>query len=425
MRASIRFVLLASPLTLCLVALTSVSAKEFEGGPPSPGWELAFEEQFDGGDAELDARWDFQNGPSGHILCSRWRDNAVLDNGILRMIARKEDRAGQDWTAASLWTKQEFQYGYYECRYRYAPVAGTNNSFWIMQKPGSASGRFEIDINEGHYPFEVNMNLHQHSGEHWAKGGRWYYYGTEPGVERDDAAFQFVLEEPITTDKIRLVSQDSDIVRIQELRAFAPSSQGYPSVFPNPMEAQPQVTNHAIHAGAEASSSLQADLGPEKAIDGQISTDSRWVSSRDDNAPILTLSFPQPQEIGCIQFISGWLDGDAWRGIVQDFRLEFWDGDAWRPIPGASSSPDVDHMRDPNAPPDLGHSFHVYGLEWNEEELIYYFDGKEIRRMENEICHEPAPVFLSLAIIRWAGLVTDDIHNESMDVDWVRVWERE
>ena len=229
----------------------------------------------------------------------------------------------------------------------------------------------------------------------------------------------------LTASKLRLVSHNTDIVRIMELRVFPPSTQGYPSVFPNPKEAQPDVPNLASQATIEASSQLEPSLGPEKAIDGVISTASRWVSARDDDSPVLTLSFDQPCEIGCLQFISGWLDKDTWRGIVRDFRFEYWDGSGWKAVPGAEAAAMVEAERDPNAPPDLGHSFHVYGLEWNEKELIYYFDGQEIRRMENEICHGESPVRLSLAIIRWAGAVTDAIDGKSMDVDWVRVWQRE
>ena len=400
-------------------------AQKYAGGPPGSDWQLVFEEQFDGTDTGLDGRWHFQNGPSGHILSSRWRDNVLLDNGILKMIARKEHRAGQDWTAANLWTKEQFKYGYFECRYRYAPATGTNNSFWLMShKPSTEPGRFEIDINEGHYPYEVNMNLHQHSGTHWAKGGRWYYYGSGPDGSQDEAGFHFVLDKPLVTSKLRLVSRDADIVRIMELRAFPPNEQGYPSAFPNPKEAQPDVPNLAASATAQASSQLNDTLGPENAIDGVLSTKSRWVSARDDNPRVLALSFDSPTEIGCLQFISGWLDGDKWRGIVRDFQFEYWDGTVWRPIPKAHASAVGELQRDPNAPPDLGHSFHVYGLEWNEKELIYYFDGQEIRRIENEICHGISPVRLSLAIIRWAGPVTDDIDGKSMDVDWVRVWQR-
>jgi len=410
-------------ISLAATCVGPANADEYAGVPPGEGWQLVFDEQFGGTDAELDSRWEFQNGPSGHILCSRWRGNAKLEDGTLKLIARKETRAGQDWTAASLWSKQQFQYGYFECRYRYAAAEGTNNSFWIMTRtPRTAPGRFEIDINEGHYPYEVNMNLHNHGGKHWAKGGCWYHYGSGPGTEREDAAFNFVLQEPIKTTRLRLVSCDADIVRVMEFRAFPPSAQGYPSVFPNAAESRPGVPNLAVTASVEASSSLQRTLGPEKAVDGRIGNDARWVSGRDSEPRILTVSFPHAQRIGCIQFISGWLDGDKWRGIVQDYRVEFWDGAAWQPVRGANSPRQADKLRDANAPPDLGNSFHVYGLEWNERELIYYFDGEEIRRIENEICHQPAPVWLSLAIMRWAGPVTDAINGKSMDVDWVRVW---
>ena len=63
---------------------------------PPGSWTLVFEETFDGTNADLDASWDFQNGPSGHILSSRWRENVDVADGILKLQARKESRAGQD-----------------------------------------------------------------------------------------------------------------------------------------------------------------------------------------------------------------------------------------------------------------------------------------------------------------------------------------
>jgi beta-glucanase (GH16 family) len=62
-------------------------------------------------------------------------------------------------------------------------------------------------------------------------------------------------------------------------------------------------------------------------------------------------------------------------------------------------------------------------LEWTKDSLIYSFDGNVIRRLKNEFCHSPAPVYLSEAIISWAGEVTDAINGTSMDVDWVKVYE--
>jgi len=220
---------------------------------PPGEWALVFQDEFAGPNKALDANWEFQNGPSGHILCSRWRENADVEDGVLRLHARKEKRGGQEWTAASLWTKRKFKYGYFECRYRYARAAGTNNSFWMMTRgiPKDKPGRFEIDINEGHYPDEINMNIHNWSGKHWTK-----------------------------------------------------------------------------------STHLKVD--------------------------------------------------------------------------GAG----------------LAEEFHTYGLAWDEDELVWYYDGKLIRREKNTFCHGEAPVWLSLAVIKWAGPVTDAIDGTSMDVDYVRVYQK-
>jgi beta-glucanase (GH16 family) len=33
-----------------------------------------------------------------------------------------------------IWTKTHFQYGYFECWYRYGAAPGLNDSFWIMTR---------------------------------------------------------------------------------------------------------------------------------------------------------------------------------------------------------------------------------------------------------------------------------------------------
>jgi beta-glucanase (GH16 family) len=417
--------------TVLPFALIAAAACSVWADPPGHAeWELVFEDQFDGTDADLERNWKFRNGPSDHILCSRWRENAVLDNGILKLVAKKETRAGQDWTAASLWTKQRFQYGYFECRYRYAPTTGTNNSFWIItleprSKDGSTPNLFEIDINEGHYPDEVNMNLHNRSGKHWSKGGRWYANDGPRASGKSEAGKSFELAHPMRGSRLRIVSHDSR-VRIAEVRVFPPSAQGYPSVFPSPMEAQPDVENLASAAKAESSSNLNAQYTADKVLDGKLTAESQWVSGKGKEPHVLTLDFGRTVDMGCVQFISGWFNEGAWQSVVSDFAAEVWNGKDWRPVPGASSTASHgDEMaRAEELKVNLGKTFHVYGLEWTETDLIYYFDGQEIRRQPHTICHRPAPVWLSLAIIRWAGTVTDDIDGKSMDVDYVRVYRK-
>jgi hypothetical protein len=268
------------------------------------------------------------------------------------------------------------------------------------------------------------MNLHNWSGEHWSKGGRWYYGKPQPQPTQQDAGFEFVLAEPIRTDRVRFTSADGGPVRVMELRLFPPSAAGYPGVFPSKLEAQPEVVDLAPNAKLEASSTMEPKYAAENAVDGKLTIDSRWLSDKRKGPHHLTLSFAAPQTIGCIQLVSGWPDGKSWQGIVSDFQFEYWTGTEWLPVPGASRNAMApEPVIDPDH--DLGKQFHTYGLEWNEDELIYFFDGQEIRRQAHTICRGPAHVFLSLAIIRWAGAVTDAVDGTSMDVDYVRIWQRE
>lgn len=229
------------------------------------GWHLAWHDEFDYEDKELDENWESQNGPSGHILCSRWRENAMVKDGILYLINKKENRGGQEWTSASLWTKRKFKYGYFECRYKYAGAETTNNSFWLMTRGDdpSVGKRFEIDINEGHYPKIINTNIHNHS-------------------------------------------------------------------------------EHVI---------------------------------RDDGKKI---SIRNPKRF------------------------------------------DLDELYDI----DFSEEFHIYALEWNEQEMIFYFDGKEIRRVKNEFCYSETPIWLSLALVKWYGTLTDAVDGTSMKVDYVRYYKK-
>jgi len=233
---------------------------------PLPGgadnWELVWSDEFDGPDSELDRKWQSQNGPSSHILSSRWRENVSVTNGFLRLVARKERRGGQEWTAGSIWTREMFQYGYFECRYRYAEAEGLNNSFWLMPtgQGGVSGGKlFEIDVNEGHYPNTLNSNIHNHSDTKTINGKR-----THPTSPR------------------KFTFSDKNFAR----------------------------------------------------------------------------------------------------------------------------------------------EFHVHGLQWTRSALVFYLNGKEIRRVQNEFCHSPASVWLSLAVIPWAGRITDAIDGKAMEVDYVRIYRK-
>ncbi|UII75359.1 glycoside hydrolase family 16 protein [Flagellimonas sp. HMM57] len=225
-------------------------------------YKLVWDDDFNYEDKKLDKRWESQNGPSGHILCSRWRENVEVKDGLLYLKNKKENRGGQEWTSGSIWTKKKFKYGYFECRYKYAAAETTNNSFWLMTKgkDPKKGKRFEIDINEGHYPNEVNTNVHNH-------------------------------------------------------------------------------TDHVITKSGKK------------------------ISIRNPEA----------------------------------FTYE-----------------DIDFSKD----------FHVFGLTWDENGMVYYLDGKEIRRLKNDFCFGKTPIFLSLALVEWYGTLTDAVDGTSMKVDYVRYYKK-
>lgn len=230
--------------------------KIFAVGPPGGGgWEIAFEDRFEGDSLDWEV-WGSQAGPSGHVLSSRWPENVEVRDGLLRLVTRREERGGQEWTSANIWVKPEVfsqAYGYWEARYRYAPATGLNNAWWMNAFYRESERSFEIDINEGHYPNRVNMSLH-------------YRPEGETRTRSDQA-------------------------------------------------------RHAARA-------------------------------------------------------------------------------------------------------DLSSGFHVYGLEWTPEELVFYLDGQEIDRKPARNAQWPVSPRFSTAVMRWAGPVTDALDGASMDVDWVRVWRR-
>ncbi|AQQ10032.1 Retaining alpha-galactosidase precursor [Sedimentisphaera cyanobacteriorum] len=214
-----------------------------------PGWKLTFHDEFNGADLDWQ-KWESESGSPGHIDSSRWPENAVVENGNLRLLTKKEQRGGKEWTSGHIWSRIFKQkYGYWEARYKIADSTGLNNAFWMIE-----TGDFEIDIDEGHYPDQMHTNVHNWAGTHWGEG-------------------------------------------------------------------------HLLETG----------------------------------------------------------------------------------LP-------------------LSEEYHTRALEWTPEELIWYFDGTEVRRWNYETkdisLDKPVAVRFSTAVVQWAGEVTDELDGTSMDIDYVRVYER-
>ena len=408
--------------TLFLIMAATLVAPLAAAPPPGsllPGgadrWKLTWSDEFDYSDRKLERKWVSQNGPSGHILSSRWRENAKVSGGTLKLINKKEKRGGQEWTSGNIWTKEHFQYGYFECRYRYAAAEGTNNSFWIMTQGQQPYGKkaFEIDINEGHYPNEVNTNIHNHSDVTIVNGRKTHPSSSKSfafGV-RPDVTIQ--LETPVKTNRIRLTSNHPSHFHIREFRIYGVNPAGYPSPFSQSADKdKPGLINYAKDAKITTSGSYKNAPDTSKhLVDGD--TTKSWISQTEGPKSV-EFALAAPITIGCIQFLNGWQNGKKWTGMMDDYRVEYHNGSRWIEMAKFNIN-DGSH--------NFARDFQTYGLEWTEQELIFYFNGKEIRREKNNFCHQPAPVWLSLAIIGWAGKISDAIDGTFMEVDYVRIYQ--
>ncbi|WP_111708276.1 family 16 glycosylhydrolase [Lutibacter citreus] len=382
-------------------------------------WKLVWNDEFDYKDEILDKEWISANHPSKSLYCSRWRENAVVKNGVLHLENRKEKRGGQDWTSGSVWTRKKFKYGYFECRYKYAGAEATNNSFWLMtQGPEPKEGkRFEIDINEGHFPNEVSTNIHQWSDFTIDKNGKKrhkvnhkvFSFGTKPD-------YSIQLETPVKTKKIRLVSKSQSKFHIKEFRIYGVNKSGnYPKVLSKTADNDIEsLTNYARAKDVviKSSGSYKNNNSENLLADGSLNTS--WIT-QNKGEKWIEFEWKENRTIGCVQFINGWNDAKGnWHNLVSDYKVQFLEEGVWKDIA----------VLDVEKSYNFADEYHTYGLEWNEQELIFYFDGKEIRREENTFCHSETPIWLSLAIIKWSGTVTDAIDGTSMKVDYVRYYNK-
>jgi len=100
----------------------------------------------------------------------------------------------------------------------------------------------------------------------------------------------------------------------------------------------------------------------------------------------------------------------------------------WHKYEGAEQPVMHSRARKWDATMDLEKDFYVYGCEWNEKEIIWYFDGQPIRRLQNPSLNTAVDVRLS-TVIMTHHLKRDSVDISTMDgvtmaVDWVRVWRK-
>ena len=163
-------------LLLCIVSASIVHAQ-------IPRAEhLVWSDEFSSPGAVPDpSNWAFETGGNGwgnHELetycapastqspCNPAQPNAIVANGYLHILARRDEGTGK-WTSARLTTKglQSFQYGRIEARIRIPAGAGVWPAFWMLgddigQRPWPACGELDIMENIGKEPTTIHGSVH-------------------------------------------------------------------------------------------------------------------------------------------------------------------------------------------------------------------------------------------------------------------------
>jgi beta-glucanase (GH16 family) len=97
---------------------------------PPPGYQLAWSDEFNAPTLDTN-KWFYRTGE--RLLSFQKPANVSVASGLLRLELKKEDAGKVHFTAGGVISRQTFQYGYYEARFRCPKSAGWHTAFWTMK----------------------------------------------------------------------------------------------------------------------------------------------------------------------------------------------------------------------------------------------------------------------------------------------------
>ncbi len=71
---------------------------------------------------------------------------------------------------------------------------------------------------------------------------------------------------------------------------------------------------------------------------------------------------------------------------------------------------------------DLTEDFHVYGVEWNEKWIKFYYDGLLVRAQKNLHWQTPEYIIMDMETFIWHGYPDVESLPADYEIDYVRVW---
>jgi beta-glucanase (GH16 family) len=139
----------------------------------TPMWE----DNFSANGSPDPAKWSYDVGGSGwgnnELQYYTNTGNASINNGILSIVAKKENNSGMEYTSARMVTKGkgDFLYGRIEVRAKLPSGRGTWPAIWMLSTDGQygtwpASGEIDIMEHVGYDPNKVHSSVHTTAFNH-------------------------------------------------------------------------------------------------------------------------------------------------------------------------------------------------------------------------------------------------------------------
>jgi beta-glucanase (GH16 family) len=166
------------------LAVTALEAPARAANWDKPGWQLTFQDEFDGADVDTTKwvkRYKWGEAQINGELQAYVDDAFQLAGGVLTIAGDKRAAtyAGQTFQYASgvLCSVHQQTYGYFEARLKVPAGQGMWPAFWLLGAVGT-TGVNEIDVHEilGNAPSTVYMTVHwgtDYAAGHESDGSSW------------------------------------------------------------------------------------------------------------------------------------------------------------------------------------------------------------------------------------------------------------
>lgn len=157
-----KFRLIFFAFVFAIISCNSVTQKKLD--TDAEKYELVWQDEFNYSGLPDSTKWDYdQEGNDAgwgnreaQFYTRANKENARVEDGVLKITARKKDFNGKEYTSARLMSKADWKYGRVEVNAKIPDGRGTWSAIWMM--PGGWS------FNDGNWPYVGEIDIMEHVG---------------------------------------------------------------------------------------------------------------------------------------------------------------------------------------------------------------------------------------------------------------------